>query len=1084
MKESLLIHLNQLDSSYLVLLSLAGLGIAAAILIYAGLATWIFCVLGRVVRGSIRRGFLLWERLFAWASWPLFLAIVLGLVLAGWAVAGSAPGLTVVCALVPLLMGVTACLAYMYIDLERYEVGRGYKSVHNPLMGQVLALDLVKYGPQVGIPLLASATVGIFAGFALLNQGLYETVGRNWFVVGEAEKGATYADFLAYALINFLRIVDVLNISRSNHFLGVTYVQQVAWPASTLLAMFRMFFTLVLLQQLFASLRLGQLLTETITDFWNPHGPIHERARNALPQHGAGAIEPLLLSLHAQATGSVASLTKEQRDRLPPILAAMGPAIIPALCRHLGDPYEHVRAVAAAALGRLHACDQVSLLVKLADDPSDVVRQSLVEALGLITAAGAPAATAPTMNNRAPHGWSPGRGILRYFAWKRRRPVPVPANPIELAIATLQAALADDSAAVRTQAAKALGRTGPALVRSAGQAVALDLIRLLKDVDETVRCEAAEALGAVGEAGAAVNALVELLQDASPPVKASAARALGALKTAAAPAIPALVPLLQDREESVRTATAEAIGQLGHLNGQATGTLIQGLDSPDNVVRAQTAEALGTIGTPAQHAAPALVAALTDRNDVVRARAVQALGKIGEAAADVAVPSLVRALRDQDNWVSALAADALGLMGDSADEAIPALIRSLGHMNPQVRANAAESLGKMGAVAIGARSSLEAACCDEDGGVRSQALRALGAFGRPTPASAQAAQDRLFLAGLQDPDPLVRAAAVEGVGQLGNSNETVLSGLMPLLDDPNDQVKVAVTKVLPKLVGRIANPAVLAETTTVVIAGLCRRLLEDDSVWVQVHAGLALAKLGPAAQAAGGPLLHAAQTGEVTVREQAMRALAVIQPPEAATAFMSGLKDVDSEIRKVASAGWMKAAAIPEEAIPTLVEALRDPDTQVRANAAHALARLDVLPAGAVPLLILCTADASDGLRLNATLALQLAPPGAVGAVMRHLVEDANLRIRLIAAGFILLADAANTTASAVVAEALSDPTVRLRKAALALIESLGPGAVSFLDTLRQHVDLEEEPEVRDATIRLIGRLDTWVPAEPQPISA
>jgi len=1067
MKESFLIHLNQLDSSYLVLLSLAGLGVAVAVLIYTGLASGILRVLSHVVRGSIRKGFLVWERLFAWAAWPLFLAIVLGFVVAGWAAAGRAPALTVVCSLAPLLMGVTACLAYMYIDLERYEVGRGYKSVHNPLMGQDLALDLVKYGQQVGIPLLASATVGIFAGFALLNQGLYETVGRNWFAVGEAEKGATYADFLAYALINFLRIVDVLNISRSNHFLGVTYVQQVAWPASTLLAMFRMFFTLVLLQQIFASLRLGQLLTETITDFWSPHEPIHERARNALPQYGAGAIEPLLLSLH-----SVASLTKEQRDQLPPILATMGPAIIPALCRHLGDPYEHVRAVAAAALGRLHACDQVPRLVQLADDPRDVVRQSMVEALGLITAPGA-----PTVDTKAPGTRSPRQGILRFFGWKRR-PAPVPTNPIELAIATLRAALADDSAAVRAQAAQALGRIG-----AAGNAVAPDLIGLLKDVDETVRCEAAEALGKVGEAGAAVNALVELLQDASPPVKASAARALGALKAAAAPALNALVPLLQDREETVRTAAAEAIGQLGHLNGKATDTLIQGLASRDNVVRAQTAEALGTIGTPAQDAAPALVAALTDRNDVVRAKAVEALGKIGEAAADVAVPSLVRALRDQDNWVSALAADALGLMGESADEAIPALIRSLRHINPQVRANAAESLGKMGAAASAARSELETVCRDEDGGVRSQAVRALGAFGRPTQAAAQAVQDRLFLAGLQDTDPLVRAAAVEAVGQLGNSNEEVMNGLMPLLDDPNDEVKVAVTKVLPKFVGRISNPAILADVTTAVIAGLCRRLLEDDSVWVQVHAGLALAKLGPAARAAGGPLLHAAQTGEVTVREQAMRALAVIQPPEAATAFMSGLKDVDSDIRKVASAGWIKAAAIPEEAIPALVEALRDPDTQVRANAAHALARLDVLPTAAVPLLILCTADASDGLRMNATLALRLASPGAVGEVMQRLVEDASLRIRLIAAGFLLLADAANTTASAVVAEALSDSTVRLRKAALALIESLGPGGVSFLDTLRQHADLEEAPEVRDAMVRLIGRLDACVLAEPQPVA-
>ena len=147
--------------------------------------------------------------------------------------------------------------------------------------------------------------------------------------------------------------------------LRAAYVRQAAWPASTLLAGFKAFFTLVLLQQLFASLRQGKLLAETITDFWSPHEPIHERARNALPQYGALAIGPLLLSLR-----SVPSLTKEQRDQLPLILATIGPSTIPALLRHLHDPHEHVRAIAAAALGHLHALDTVPLLVALARTPA------------------------------------------------------------------------------------------------------------------------------------------------------------------------------------------------------------------------------------------------------------------------------------------------------------------------------------------------------------------------------------------------------------------------------------------------------------------------------------------------------------------------------------------------------------------------------------------------------------------------------------------------------------------------------------------------------------------------------------------
>src|SRR5262249_8724689 len=162
--------------------------------------------------------------------------------------------------------------------------------------------------------------------------------------------------------------------------------------------------------------------------------------------------------------------------------------------------------------------------------------------------------------------------------------------------------------------------------------------------------------------------------------------------------------------------------------------------------------------------------------------------------------------------------------------------------------------------------------------------------------------------------------------------------------------------------------------------------------------------------------------------------------------FAAGLADPSAEIRKVASGGWMKAAAIPEGVVPALVGALRDPDVQVRANAANALARLDALPEEAVPLLIDCAADPSRGLRMNAAMALRLAPAGAVAEVMRHLLEDPNLRARLIAAGSLLTADPGDARAAGVVAEALADPAPRVRNAALGLVESLGAAGAGFLE--------------------------------------
>ena len=252
----------------------------------------------------------------------------------------------------------------------------------------------------------------------------------------------------------------MLDVFKSHHILGAASVRQAAWPASALLGGFKLFFTMVLLHQIFASLRQGKLLAETITDFWSAHEPIHERARNALPAYGALAIGPLLGSLR-----SVPMLTKEQRDRLPLILETIGPSIIPALIRDLRDPHAHVRAIVAAALGRLHAVKAVPLLATLVRDPSESVRQSVVEALGIL---GSHAADRPVRRGR-------GRGrVVRggriWLVLRRKEATSAQAthrDPVELAVATLQSALADESAAVRIQAVMALGRIGPAAATAA-----------------------------------------------------------------------------------------------------------------------------------------------------------------------------------------------------------------------------------------------------------------------------------------------------------------------------------------------------------------------------------------------------------------------------------------------------------------------------------------------------------------------------------------------------------------------------------------------------------------------------------------
>jgi len=1031
-----LIDTNRVRSSTLILLTLTALVLALGALYWVGVINAVLAVAGAVIRAGIRAGFRAWERLFAWASWPVFLAVQLGLLTVGIAAAGAAPPLAVACAVGALGMGLAACLAYMFIDVERYEVARGYKTLHAPLKGQRVAAELARYGHQVDVPLLAAAAAGMIGGFALLNFALFRLLGAGWYTPAAAD--ATYPAFVTSAVVHLLSVVDLLNLADSQRLARITVARPAGGAASALLTVFKSFFTLVLLQQIFASVRKGRLLSETIADFWSPHEPIHERARGALPQFGAGALGPLLLSLRAGET-----LTWEQRDQLPLVLAAIGPVAVPDLVRHLDDPNEHVRAVAVAALGRLRATASLPRLARLAADPSDLVRLSVAEALGDVVGSGPQGAARP------PQVRGQGR-VSRLIRGRRVEEAVI--DPVAVAVPALRAVLGDASAAVRAAAAASLGRMGPA----AG--VIPDLVGLLADADETVRGQAAEALGQVGVGDpATVPALAGLLEDPSPAIRAAAAKALGALGTAGAAAVPALVPLLQDRDEGVRETAAAAVGRMGTLPDSAAETLTEGLASDDNVVRARTAEALGAIGEAAADTAPALVEAMDDDNDRVRAKAVEALGKIGESAAEAAVPRLVRALKDPDNWVSALAAEALGEMGAGADEAIPALVRSLRHSNPQVRANSAEALGKLGPAAKAAVPALERAAADEDGGVRLGAVRALGEVGPPTAASA-----RVVRAALADPDPHARAAAAEAFGAWGEADEETRADLLGLLDDTNDEVKARAARVLPKLAG--AAPAV--------VDGLIRRLAEDDSDWVRVEAARALGQLGPAAAPAGPALLRAAQTGEAGLREEAMRALAVAQPPEAAEAFTSGLRDAEPQVRMLASAGWRKATAVPEDAVPALIEALHDPEVQVRANAAHALGRLDPAPAEAVPPLAECLADPDAGLRLNAALALQAAPGRAAADALRLLFDDPNPRLRLIAARRVLAEDAADPAAVAAVADALAAPAAGLRKAAADLVEAVGSAAAAVLDAVRGRLEGEADDEARGYFGEAIERLE------------
>jgi HEAT repeat protein len=99
---------------------------------------------------------------------------------------------------------------------------------------------------------------------------------------------------------------------------------------------------------------------------------------------------------------------------------------------------------------------------------------------------------------------------------------------------------------------------------------------------------------------------------------------------------------------------------------------------------------------------------------------------------------------------------------------------------------------------------------------------------------------------------------------------------------------------------------------------------------------------------------------------------------------------------------------------------------------------LDELPTGAVSALRECACDPNDAVRLNAALALRLAP-GEGADLMEHLLDDPNVRVRLVAAGAVLGANPADARAASTVVAAADDPNPRVRQAVEELLPLIPP---------------------------------------------
>lgn len=258
-----------------------------------------------------------------------------------------------------------------------------------------------------------------------------------------------------------------------------------------------------------------------------------------------------------------------------------------------------------------------------------------------------------------------------------------------------------------------------------------------------------------------------------------------------------------------------------------------------------------------------------DPDPLVRRAAV---GVVTEVVPDGVVPLLTGAMEDPDEGVRRAAAAALRELVEvlPADEASrAALVAAVGAPDPSSRAAALDVLR---ALRLGDRGAFRAAAADDDTRVRQQAVRGLVSLD-DVDGLAVAAGDR---------SREVRVLVAHGLGTVGGpaAGEVLLN----LAQDPDHLVRAAALESVPGTGGG-------AEALALALAGV-------DAVEWQVRVGAARGLVVGDPEQVVLPLSVLAQDGHADVRKAAVIALASYTgTPEAVDALERAAKDDDADVR-------------------------------------------------------------------------------------------------------------------------------------------------------------------------------------------
>lgn len=310
------------------------------------------------------------------------------------------------------------------------------------------------------------------------------------------------------------------------------------------------------------------------------------------------------------------------------------------------------------------------------------------------------------------------------------------------------------------------------------QAIA-PLVRLLDDPAEPVQLEAALALKRL-EGRERVDALLTALTHGGASARLHTCRLLAEI--GGERAVLPLVSLLRDASAKVRLEAVMALRRLRDV--RATRAMVALTTDEDDEVRYVTIYSLGELG--ARRSEPSLLRAAADPVPRVRQVAIWALGRCRSSRARKVI--MAAALEDEAWNVRAEAVRRLGRLGGAG--AAKALLEAYAHdRNPRVRLAASFALDRVAPGVV--RRLLVASLANDNLRLRHAAVVKLGLTAH--------AGATLHLIDIlrDDPTPLIRAAAAEALGRIGDAR--AIDSLEAALAHPDAQVVYAATYALATL---------------------------------------------------------------------------------------------------------------------------------------------------------------------------------------------------------------------------------------------------------------------------------------------